>query len=110
MNSTRLNLNLFEKLFIRSWWVILFTFLCFILYEQAEKKRDKDYTKLYEQLMVLQAAKAKALEIQNSLLLQVNSESDPAWIELTLMQRLGLVPEGQIKVFFTKEPSIQTGS
>lgn len=92
-----------EKLLMRSWWMILFTFFCFILYEQAVKKRDYEYSKLHDHLMALQAAKDKALEIQHDLLLQVNSESDPAWIELTLMQKLGLVPEGQIKVFFTKQ-------
>lgn len=93
-------LTLIEKFFIRSWWVILFTFLCFVVFEQASKKLDRDYLTLSEHLMSLQAAKKEALEIQQALHLQVNSESDPAWIELTLMQRLGLVPEGQTKVFF----------
>lgn len=33
-------------------------------------------------------------------MLEINSQSDPAWVELMLMKNLGLVPEGQIKVFF----------
>lgn len=93
-------LTLVGKFFIRSWWVILFSLLCFGLFEHAVKKQEKDYTKLSEHLMVLHAAKKEALKTQHALHLQVNSESDPAWIELTLMQRLGLVPEGHTKVFF----------
>jgi hypothetical protein len=88
---------------MRSWWVILFSLVCFALFEHAVKKEESDYAKLYEHLMVLQTAKEEGLKIQHALHLQVNSESDPAWIELTLMQRLGLVPEGHIKVFFKPE-------
>ena len=88
---------------IRSWWVILFSLVCFALYEHAVKKEESDYAKLHEHLTTLQVAKKEGLKIQNTLLLQVNSESDPAWIELTLMQRLGLVPEGYTKVFFKAE-------
>lgn len=101
--KSSLSFSFLEAVFLRSWWVILFTFLCLVLYEQALQKRNVNYAKLSEQKNTLQAAKEKALEIQEALLLQVNSESDPAWIELTLMQKLGLAPEGQIKVFFTKQ-------
>ena len=40
---------------------------------------------------------------RDELLRQLHSQSDPEWIELVLMKRLGLVPEGQIKVYFEKE-------
>ena len=43
------------------------------------------------------------LEEKEDLKLQINSQKDPAWIELTLMKGLGLVPEGQLKVYFTKD-------
>ena len=46
--------------------------------------------------------KKLALEKQKGLLRQINSQNDPAWIELMLMKEMGLVPEGQTKVFFTK--------
>ncbi|MCE2983850.1 MAG: hypothetical protein LW832_09830 [Parachlamydia sp.] len=50
----------------------------------------------------LQKEKRTALKRQEDLQLQINSQSDPAWIELTLMKGLGLVPEGEQKVYFQK--------
>jgi hypothetical protein len=93
-------LSFIEKAVIRSWWVVLFSLLCFMVYEQAVNKRDQDYKKLSGQFADLQYEKEKALKKQDELLLQVNSESDPAWVELVLMQGLGLAPEDQTKVFF----------
>ena len=34
--------------------------------------------------------------------LRISSQSDPAWIEMILMRDLGVVPEGYLKVHFTK--------
>lgn len=48
----------------------------------------------------MQNEKQKALQKQQDLKWQINSQSDLAWIELTLMKGLGLVPEGKKKVFF----------
>lgn len=39
---------------------------------------------------------------RDDLLLQIRSQNDPEWVELTLMRRVGLVPEGQVKVYFEK--------
>lgn len=89
-----------EKAVIRSWWVVSFSLLCFMIYEQAVKTRDEHYNKLSGQLSDLQNEKEKARKKNEELLLQVNSESDPAWVELVLMQGLGLTPEDQTKVFF----------
>ena len=85
------------------WWVILFIFLCLGLYEQGMQKRDRDYARLKEQWNSLQLDKQIALETQTRLIRRMNSQSDPAWIELVLMQKLGLVPEDQVKVFFSTE-------
>lgn len=93
--------KLLENLFVRSWWVILFALLCFVLFEQGIKKRDQDFTKLSQHYSELKIAKENALKIQAVLLQHMNSESDPAWIELVLMQELGLTPEEHTKVFFT---------
>ncbi len=71
-----------------------------MLYEQVVRKRDRDYAKLSEHLVELKLQKIKALKIHEELALQMNSESDPAWIELVLMRELGLVPEEQTKIFF----------
>lgn len=93
---------LFETIFFRSWWVILFILLCLFLFEHAVEKRNRDYSRLSIQLAELQSTKVQAVKEQEDLLLQINSESDPAWIELTLMLGLGMVSENQTKIFFTK--------
>ena len=73
---------------------------CAILYEQGLKDRDTVFMQLREQLSHLQMQKEKALAKQKNLKQQINSQSDQAYIELTLMKGLGLTPEDQQKVFF----------
>lgn len=73
-----------------------------MLYEQTVRRRDGDYVKLSAQLADLQVEKQKAIKLQEALRLQIQSESDPAWIELVLMRDLGVAPEDQTKIFFTK--------
>lgn len=95
--------KLIEEVFIRSWWVILFTLICYLCYEQALQKKEHDFAKLQSQYLELHKKK-KVLQIQQEdFNRQLNSQNDPAWVELVLMKGLGLVPEGQTKVFFMKE-------
>lgn len=98
-------IKVFEEMFLRSWWVILFMILCYMLFEHSVNQRDVEYSKLYQQLLELREARSIALAAQKRLMMQINSQSDPEWIELVLKKGLGLVPEGQIKVFFDKEPN-----
>jgi hypothetical protein len=86
--------------FIRSWWVMAFIFACAIIYEQGLKERNSLYQQLTEQSITLLQARQEALRQQQNLQMQINSQSDLAWVELTLMKGLGLVPEGQQKVYF----------
>lgn len=51
----------------------------------------------------LEADLYAAMEEQEDLLLQIESQSDPAWIELLIKKYLGMVPSGQTKVYFDKE-------
>ena len=94
---------LLEMFLKRSWWVIAFVFGCSILYEQGLKERNHLYQQLTDHLRVLQQEKQYALELQENLKLQIKSQSDLEWIELTLMKGLGLVPEGQKKVYFYED-------
>lgn len=87
----------------KSWWVILFLSVCNIVYIQACHKKNEVIAQLDEQLNALGKEHGSLLQENEDLLLQVNSQSDPAWIQLTLMKGLGLVPEGQLKVYFYKE-------
>lgn len=92
--------TLVSCIFIRSWWVIAFIIGCTMLYEQGLRNRDALYQQLTDQWLNLQKEKQQALHHQQNLQLQINSQSDVAWVELTLMKGLGLVPEGQQKVHF----------
>ncbi len=95
--------KLIQYLFIESWWVIAFILICAVFYEQGLKSRDSLFQHLTDQWISLQKEKEEALFQQQNLKLQINSQSDLAWIELTLMKGLGLVPEGQQKVYFYQD-------
>lgn len=97
-------IELYKGAVSKTWGVILFALICYMLFEQGMRKRNGDYDLLSQQLSVLQKEKQKALALQEDLLLQINSQSDPAWVELTLMKGLGMVPEGQTKYYFKSQP------
>jgi hypothetical protein len=83
--------------------ILLFALVCFMFYEHAMRTRNADLALLLEQRESLVIQRTEASAHQEKLLLQINSQSDPAWVELTLMKGLGLVPDGQTKVFFRGE-------
>jgi hypothetical protein len=85
---------------VQSAWVVVFIAVCGAVYYQSAGKKDEVIAGLDAHLSALQAEKQALLKHKEDLLLQVNSQSDPAWIQLTLMKGLGLVPEGQLKVYF----------
>lgn len=80
--------------------VILFTLICFITFERALQQHYSEMHRLSFQQSELQLEKQAALKLHEALLLQLNSESDPQWLELVLMKKLGLVAEDNRKVFF----------
>jgi hypothetical protein len=88
------------KRFLSFWWVVLFSLLCYIAYEQSSKWHERDFMALTFQLETLRKEKEIALSEQIKLTQQIQSQNDPAWIELTLIKELGLVPEGKTKVIF----------
>lgn len=81
-------------------WPVLFMLACYLAYEHGMRTWSKEYAMLKSHYMELEEEKQKLLSIQEDLALQINSQSDPAWVELTLIKGLGLVPEGQTKVYF----------
>lgn len=92
-----------DECLFRTWWVIGFMLFCYLMYERGLLKRDQDFAKLHSQYLDMQNQYKQALLLQSNLLLQVNSQSDPEWVELTLMKGLGLVPDEQIKVVFVEK-------
>lgn len=91
-----------EKLFWSSWWVCAVVLMGGIFLEQGLKALRHEHEQLNQQLSLLSDEKERAVVLRDNYKLQINSQSDPAWVELTLMKELGLVPEGHTKVLFTE--------
>jgi len=89
----------------KSWWVFLFMSLCLISYDHAVKKKNAEVELLSHRLTSLEKEE-KILQAQREdLALRIYSQEDKDWMELVLMKKLGVVPEGQLKVYFKKESS-----
>lgn len=72
----------------------------FVILEISLKQLENEGMLLEMQLVDLKA-ELKDGEIQKEYLTrQINSQSDPAWIEMVMKKELGLVPEGQVKIYF----------
>lgn len=97
-------INTVEKTALRFWWVVLFLLLCYMVYERAIKRLDDDKAALNRQWEQLQTQRYDAFALRQRLEREIVSKGDPAYIELLLMQELGLVPQRQVKVLF--EPNL----
>jgi hypothetical protein len=89
-----------------SWWVGVFVLFTYMLALKTYPVKEEQIIKLSQQLNCLQSEKALALHAKDELSLQIESQEDPLWIERVLIKKLGVVPEGQIKVRFKKEGGI----
>lgn len=95
--------KVYETLIVRSWWLLLFVALGYLFYAHAIRKKHLSFLELGQRKENLEVEKLQALCEREDLLLQINSQSDPAWIQMMLMKGLGVVPEGQLKVYFKKD-------
>jgi hypothetical protein len=101
-NRKTFPIKIFDVIFVKSWWVILFLLICFIGYYIGVKKRNKAIAEMeckYDKLLV---EKQIVFNKKEDLQSRLQSQSDPAWIEMVLMKELGVVPENKIKVHFKK--------
>lgn len=89
-----------NQVLFRSWWVVIFLLLSTALYEHKQKDTERIRNQLKEQLFNLKEEKNRALQEQQQLQLEIESQEDSAWIELTLIKKLGVVPKGKRKVVF----------
>ena len=88
-----------------SWFVLLFSITCLHLFHtKAVYNQNLTLENLESGLASLRTEKQEMECFQAELSMKVNSQSDPVWIQRTLMRCLGVVPKGQRKVFFD-EPS-----
>lgn len=83
---------------------LILLLLCSIVTERSLKKIALEKEALDGALSSLLQEKNAALETQKMLQLTINSQSDPAWIELVLFRELGLVSEGDTKILFKTTP------
>lgn len=93
--------KIFDRFFIKSWWVILFFVFSLCVYAQTIKNKNKQIVEHKNKLLSLEKEKQSVIKENEDLKLMVNSLSDPAWIEMILIRDLGMVPEGKIKIHFT---------
>ena len=85
-----------------SWWVILFCLTTGFVYSESVKEKKSALRELAFRLEEMEKEKAHAIQEKEDLQLRIASQSDPSWIEMILMRDLGVVPEGFLKVHFTK--------
>jgi hypothetical protein len=88
------------QLLRKNWWMVTFFCLVGLFFWQNSRKTYFVAADLQERLAdIMEQQRLVALE-RDDLLLQIQSQKDPKWVELILMRRLGLIPEGQTKVYF----------
>ena len=99
--------NLFDKLFdsllCRNWYILFFLFVTYAGYSYLIDKKNHEIVDVMQRMEMLKQENDQIYAIKKDLLLERNSQSDPMWIEQVLMKEVGLVPEGQLKIHFTKD-------
>ncbi len=87
--------------FLKEWgWVAFVLSLCFFARAQAASFRQSQNTILRQKINYLSDFKYKRQNILDNTRLKLESLSDPEMIRMLLIQELGLVKEGQVKVIF----------
>jgi hypothetical protein len=97
-------LRFLERQFFSAWWVIAVFLCCAVVYERSVYQTELEFQKLELYAKEIEDLKLQAALLHQDLQLQLNSQSDPEWIAITLMKGLGLVPEGYKKYYFPDVP------
>jgi hypothetical protein len=84
----------------RSGWFFLFLAGAALFYFHSIRAKNHAYDEMTIQLHKLEKEKSEAQIVHTDLVLQIQSQSDPAWVEMVLKRNLGMVREGQVKVYF----------
>jgi len=100
MKSKESTIHLF---FFRFWWTILLVLFCYGFYLHGMHKKKQLCASLKEKVALLERQLYAAVETREDLLLQMDSQTDPAWIEMLIKKNLGMVSSRQTKVYFEKE-------
>ena len=84
----------------KNWWMVTFLSLCALFFWQNSRKTHYVAEDLELRYATIMEQKRLVAMEREDLLLQIQSQNDPKWVELVLMRKLGLIPEGQTKVYF----------
>jgi hypothetical protein len=90
------------EIFRTHWWMVTFLSIIALFAWQGSQKQRHALLDLQTRFAAILQEKEAAASEYEDLLLQIRAQNDPDWVELVLMRRLGLVPEGQTKVYFEK--------
>jgi len=80
--------------------LVAYIVLAVIVFEWNVNQVDLQADKFIAEKSRLMTAIAEKKDEQTRLNEMIMSESDPQWIELTLMRVLGVIPEGTKKIYF----------
>lgn len=88
---------------VKKRWLVLFwgSVLGLCLFSMTALHKKKEEARLLSlRLEEMESQRVLLEEKREELLLALQSQTDPAWIELVLMRELGVVPENWLKVHF----------
>ena len=102
MNFNEILSKAIKVLIYQSWWVILLLIVCFVGNDVGTQKYNKTLSELKCKYSDILKDKELASLKKEELKLRIESQSDPAWVERVLIKELGVVPENQVKVYFSK--------
>lgn len=92
----------FLRQVVNSWWVVVFLIVVYCLGLKSFAKKQDSILNLKNQVAFLSNQKDLAMQKKYDLERQIISQKDPAFVEMILMKRLGVVPEGHVKICFKK--------
>lgn len=89
--------------FCHSWWVILILILIGMLYVKTHQLKKEKILYLTNCLIQLETDKMVASLEKQRLLSDIQSLEDPDYVEMLLIQKMGVVPEDTVKVRFKNQ-------
>jgi hypothetical protein len=100
--KTKSPLRKAQEQLLHSWWVLAFLVAIYCLGLKSFDHKEKSILQLQSHVGFLLDQKRVALGKKQELEKQIASQTDPAYIEMILMKKLGVVPEGNVKICFKK--------
>ncbi|MCH9632587.1 MAG: Cell division protein FtsL [Chlamydiae bacterium] len=100
INSYSVKKRVLGELLVRSWWVYAFILLNILVFGIALKQANHKYLRLKRTYTELHQSKQRLQRDKKHLSFQINSLEDQKSVELILKKELGLVSDGQTKVYF----------